>query len=103
MTAVTAISSASPDPDPEAEILAALARGDRRGALALLVRDLGAPVYRYCRQMVEDDAIADDVQQTVFAQVYEHLGTFERRASIRSWVFTIAHHRGLDALKASRR
>jgi RNA polymerase sigma factor (sigma-70 family) len=89
--------------DEEAEVRAAIERNDRRTALRLLVRDLGTPVYRYCRQMVGDDALADDVHQTVFAEVFEHLGSFEGPSSVRSWVFTIAHHRALDAIKKSQR
>jgi RNA polymerase sigma-70 factor (ECF subfamily) len=87
----------------EAPVLAALDAGDVRGALTLLVRELGTPVYRYCRQMVGDDALADDVHQAVFVKVFEHLGRFERRASLRSWVFSIAHNRCLDVLKSGRR
>jgi RNA polymerase sigma-70 factor, ECF subfamily len=91
------------DGDGEREILAALDRGDRDRALTALMRELGAPVFRYCRQLVGDRALAEDVHQVVFADAYEHFGTFERRSSLRSWIFTIAHHRCLDVIKARRR
>jgi RNA polymerase sigma factor (sigma-70 family) len=91
------------DADVEAEALAAMARGDRRGALHILARELGVPVFRYCRRMLGEDAAADDAMQATFAQAYERLASFERRSSLRSWVFAIAHYRCLDALKASRR
>jgi RNA polymerase sigma-70 factor, ECF subfamily len=87
----------------EAEVLAALDGGDHDRALTALMRTLGAPVYRYCRQLIGDRALAEDVQQVVFAQAYEHLATFERRSTVRAWIFTIAHNRCLDVLKAERR
>jgi RNA polymerase sigma factor (sigma-70 family) len=87
----------------EAGVIGALDRRDLDRALELVMRELGAPVHRYCRQLVGDPAVADDVHQMVFAQAYEHFDGFERRASVRSWIFAIAHHRCLDALKSQRR
>ena len=106
LTAPGAFASVAPMADDagfEAAVLGALDDRDHDRALTLVMRELGAPVYRYCRQLVADPAIADDVHQTVFAQAYQHLGDFERRSSVRSWIFAIAHHRCLDAVKTRRR
>jgi RNA polymerase sigma-70 factor (ECF subfamily) len=87
----------------ESEILAAIARGDRDTALRLLMRDYGAAVYRYCRQVVGDGDLADDAHQMTFVQAYEGLARFAGRSSLRTWLFGIAHHRCLDLLKINRR
>lgn len=87
----------------ETLILAALERGDRDAALRLLMRDYGKPVYRYCRQMLEDGDLADEAHQMTFVQAYEGLARFAGRSSLRTWLFGIAHHRCLDLLKTSRR
>ena len=89
--------------DPEHQALAALERGDREEALTILMEAFGAPLYRYCRQMVGDPDLANDVHQTTFLQAYEALSRSRPRGSPRSWLFGIARHRCLDALKASRR
>jgi RNA polymerase sigma factor (sigma-70 family) len=89
--------------DPEEEALEALARGDRDGALSLLMDAYGAGLYRYCRQMIPQDGLAEDVHQTVFVQAYEALERFSRRSTLRTWLYGIARHRCLDALKARRR
>lgn len=81
------------------DVTTALARGDLRGALGLLMRRYGAGVYRFCRQMLGDDALADDVQQQVFVQAFRDLPRFERRSSLRTWLYGIARHRCLDAIK----
>lgn len=87
----------------EAHVLGALDRGDRDDALTALMREFGAPVYRYCRQLLGDATIAEDAHQMVFAQAYEHFATFQRRSSVRAWLLTIAHHRCLDVIKARQR
>lgn len=54
-----ALSSQRGSPDEEA--LAALARGDRPAALALLVRAHRRAIHRYCHRILRSRALADDV------------------------------------------
>lgn len=89
--------------DPEREVLTALDRSDRDTALGILMRVYGTSLYRYCREMVADADLADDVHQMTFVQAYESLPRFARRSSLRTWLFGIARHRCLDALKMTRR
>jgi len=98
-------SRAAPSSEPEAEhdALAALERGSPAEALAVLMRVYGSAVYRYCRQMVADDDLAQEVHQMTFIQAYEGLARFGRRSSLRTWLFGIARHRCLDLLKTNRR
>lgn len=92
------------EPAPaEQEAIEALDRGDRKGALTVLMEAYGTSVYRYCRQMVVDADLAEDVHQMTFVQAYESLGRFARRSSLRTWLYGIARHRCLDALKTTRR
>lgn len=95
--------SAGASPDPERAALAALDRGSPDEALAILMRAYGTAVYRYCRQMVTDDDLAQEVHQMTFVQAHEGLGRFARRSSLRTWLFGIARHRCLDFLKMHRR
>jgi RNA polymerase sigma-70 factor (ECF subfamily) len=85
------------------EVLAALARGDRRTALALLIKAHGSVIHRYCHRILRSQALADDVHQSVFIQAFEDLGAFAGRSTFRSWLHSIARHRCLDAAKARRR
>jgi RNA polymerase sigma factor (sigma-70 family) len=93
---------AAPEADaPDADV--APRAIDRRRELTALMRDHGDAVYRFVRQLVRDDALADDVHQQVFIEAYRDLDRFEGRAAARTWLFAIARHRCLDALKAERR
>jgi RNA polymerase sigma factor (sigma-70 family) len=90
-------------PDPERAALTALDRGSPDEALVILMRAYGTAVYRYCRQMVMDDDLAQEVHQMTFVQAHEGLARFARRSSLRTWLFGIARHRCLDLLKMHRR
>ena len=85
--------------DPEAEVMAALARGDRVRALSVLVVSYGEDVRRHCRRMLGDDDLADEVRQQVFVQALRDVDRCTRRSTYRAWLFGIARHRCLDAVK----
>ncbi|MGO8969223.1 MAG: RNA polymerase sigma factor [Myxococcaceae bacterium] len=89
--------------DSEAAVLDALSRSDRNRALTLLMGRYGQAVYNYCRHMLGNDALAEDVHQTTFAQAYSDFGRYRGRSSLRNWLWGIARHRCLDTLKMLRR
>jgi len=87
----------------EAAVLEALARGDRKRALTLLMGLYGKSIYNYCRHMLGHDANAEEAQQTTFAQAFADFGRYQRRSPLRQWLQGIARHRCLDMLKTMRR
>jgi RNA polymerase sigma-70 factor (ECF subfamily) len=92
----------APEHDERAA-LEALGRGDLHGTVDALMRLYGRAIYGYSCRFVGDSYLADDVLQTTFLQAYEDLPRFAHRSSLRVWLFGIARHRCLDALKARRR
>ena len=89
--------------DVEQEALAALDRDDRRQALNLLMSHYGDAVYSFCRRHLRDETLAEDVHQQCFVQAWEDLPRFSRRSSLKTWLFSIANHRCMDAAKSRRR
>jgi RNA polymerase sigma-70 factor (ECF subfamily) len=67
-----------------------------------LIQRHGPGVRRYCCEALHDAALADDVYQQVFIEVFRDLPRFERRATLRFWLRAIARHRVLDAAKKRR-
>lgn len=63
----------------------------------------GNEIYRFCRLSLRDSSLADDVHQQVFIGAYRDLHRFRGESSLRSWLFGIAHHRVLDAVKVEKR
>jgi RNA polymerase sigma factor (sigma-70 family) len=91
-------------PAPIADPLA-VARGqaDHKVALALLMQRHGTEIYRFCVSTLSDRDLADDVHQSVFLVAFERLASLEHVDKARPWLFAIARHRCLDALRAQRR
>jgi len=63
----------------------------------------GTAVYRYCREALRDPVLAEDIQQHVFIAAFRDLPKFNRRSTVRTWLFAIARNRVLDAAKSRRR
>jgi len=89
--------------DADDDICDLVDHGDVRGALRQLMQRHGAAVYRYCRTTLRDEALAEDVHQQVFIEAFRDLPRFEGRATVRTWLFTIARNRAIDAGRARTR
>lgn len=100
--ASVATGSARPSGE-EDDIESAIRRGELRVALARIDERYGAALYRFVRNLMGADDVSDDVYQTVLIEAYRDLESFGGRSSLRTWLFSIARHRCLDALKANRR
>jgi len=85
---------------PSATLGARLERGEE-GALADVYTAYAPSVLAYLRRYVGPDE-AEDVLQRTFLDVWRSAGRFDSRQRLSSWLFTIAHHRAIDALRARR-
>lgn len=82
--------------------LVTLAQGDP-GSFALLYRHFFDQVYWYCFGRLGDAESAEDATSQVFAKVLVALPRYEvRDASVRSWLFRIAHNVVVDELRIRR-
>lgn len=79
------------------------ARRDRGGAFEALVRRYERELYGYLRRYLGDADLADDVFQNTFLQVYLKRGQYEPGRPVRPWVYTIATHQAIDALRRAGR
>jgi RNA polymerase sigma-70 factor (ECF subfamily) len=101
---VASVAAGSSRPlDEDDDIESAVRRGELRVALTRIDERFGAALYRFVRNLMGADDVSDDVYQTVLIEAYRDLETFSGRSSLRTWLFSIARHRCLDALKADRR
>ncbi|HEV8248304.1 MAG TPA: RNA polymerase sigma factor [Polyangiaceae bacterium] len=71
------------------ELVEQAKRGDR-SALEKLLSDIAPSIHRFGLRMCKNADDADDVLQDTLITVTEHLGQFEGRSSLASWVFALA-------------
>lgn len=84
------------------ELLTRFRKGQRE-AFGVLVRRYERELYGYLRRYLGDSALADDVFQNTFLQVYLKIGQYEPGRPVRPWLYTIATHQAIDALRRNGR
>jgi RNA polymerase sigma-70 factor, ECF subfamily len=82
------------------ELLGRTARGDER-AFAALYDLVSARVYGLIRRVLRDPAQAEEVAQEVMVEVWRNAARFDsNKGTATSWIFTIAHRRAVDRVRA---
>jgi RNA polymerase sigma-70 factor, ECF subfamily len=72
-------------------------------AFGVLVRRYERELYGYLRRYLGDGSLAEDVFQNTFLQVYVKSGRYEPGRPVRPWLYTIATHQAIDALRRNGR
>ncbi|MCA9588711.1 MAG: RNA polymerase subunit sigma-70 [Myxococcales bacterium] len=85
----------------DAQLLDAARRGDE-GAFRELVGPHRRGLVAHCYRMSGSLQEAEDLSQEALVRAWRGLGAFEQRSSFRSWLYRIATHATLDALKRPR-
>jgi RNA polymerase sigma factor (sigma-70 family) len=80
------------------ERLAELVRDGDENAFAAIVARYRAPLERHCRRTLPPSRAEDALQQT-FASAYVALAGGARPASLRPWLYAIAHNTALNGLR----
>jgi RNA polymerase sigma-70 factor (ECF subfamily) len=84
----------------EATLVARLAAGDRREPLAALYDRYGARVYGLGVHLLGDRGLAEDLVQETFVRLWRSAERFDpARASVRTFVFTLARRAAVDLLR----
>jgi RNA polymerase sigma-70 factor (ECF subfamily) len=56
-------------------------------------------IYRLCYRFVENRDDAKDLAQEVFIKAFEHLGTFRRESSLKTWLYRIGMNHCINHVK----
>ena len=68
-----------------------------------LFRAYGAPLYRFARVVLRDRQDAEDVVQTAFLRLLNHLRDGGNRSNLKGWLFAVAANLCRDQLRRRRR
>ena len=77
-------------------------RGGDRDQFARLVDAYSGPIYRLALKMLGNAQDAEDVLQNTFLKAFQHLGGFEGRSSLSTWLYRIAANEALMLLRKKR-
>jgi RNA polymerase sigma factor (sigma-70 family) len=85
------------------ELVARLANGPDEPALSELYDRYQAAMYGLAMRITNDAALAQDAVQEAFVGVWRNAARYaEGRASVRTWMLSIAHHRAIDVIRRRR-
>src|SRR5580692_7079832 len=87
--------------DYDAELMLRVKGGDN-ASFGVLLEKHRSPVIHFLYRMVQNQAVAEELAQEVFLRVYRSRGSYEPTAKFTTWLFRIATHLALNALRDGR-
>jgi RNA polymerase sigma-70 factor (ECF subfamily) len=88
--------------ETDESLMVRFGRGEA-AAFELLYRRHELKVFRYLQRNVKSEATANDLMQEVWFAVVRGAASYQPTAKFTTWVFTIAHHRMVDMIRADHR
>jgi RNA polymerase sigma-70 factor (ECF subfamily) len=85
----------------DGEQIAGVARGDRN-AFQELFRGYEGRLFRYFARLVRDATLAEELVVDTLLEVWRGAARFGGRSRPSTWIFGIAHHKAVDALRRRR-
>jgi RNA polymerase sigma-70 factor, ECF subfamily len=86
------------NPDRDAELVDRYLTGDTAAFDEIMIR-YERQIYRICYRFVENREDAMDLAQDVFIKAFEHLATFRRESSLKTWLYRIAMNHCINYVK----
>jgi RNA polymerase sigma-70 factor (ECF subfamily) len=84
------------------ELMARFRKG-QTDTFGVLLRRYERELFGYLRRYLGDSELAEDVFQNTFLQLYQKCAQYELGRPFRPWLYTIATHQAIDALRRNGR
>src|SRR5882724_7062145 len=88
--------------ETDAELMLRVKAGDE-ASFDILLEKYRTPVVKFVQRMVQNSAVAEELAQDVFLRVYRARAGYEPSARFTTWLFRIATHIALNALRDGRK
>jgi len=96
------VAVSSQETDVDVMLVDRYLRGDVAAFDELMVR-YERQIYRVCYRFVENREDAMDLAQEVFIKAFEHLTSFRRESSLKTWLYRIAMNHCINHVKKNAR
>lgn len=98
----TAVGPAAENAERDEQLVEEIARGEPDALTALYDR-YRRLAFSLALRVTGDASLAEDVVQEAFLGLWRNAGRYSSvRASVRTWILAIVHHRAIDALRRRR-
>lgn len=88
-------------PDDDQRQLAKVAAGDQQ-AIGVLYQRYHKRVFHFVRRFVNDAAVAEDLTNDVFIEVWQKAAVYEGRSKVSSWLLGVARYKALSELRKTK-
>lgn len=85
----------------DTELIGRIAKQDQT-AVEVLYGRYQVRVFRFILRKVRTEAVAEELTNEVFMEVWRNASRFEGRSSLSSWILGIAHNRAISSLRKRR-
>ena len=77
---------------------------EEKEALEALYSRYSSPVYSLAMFMLKHQALAEEVTQDIFLNIWLKAGSFKAdRGAPKAWIMSVAHHKIIDVIRSRRR
>ena len=90
------------DQDPDVILLLDVQKGNT-ASFETLMHKYYARIFNFCRRMIGNHDIAEDLTQEVFVRIYKALPTYQPKSKFQTWIYTIAKNVSLNELRRLKR
>ena len=90
----------SRDADQDISLVERYVGGDMTAFDELMIR-YERQIYRLCYRFTSNADDARDLAQEVFIKAFEHLGSFRRESSLKTWLYRIATNHCINHVKSN--
>lgn len=87
--------------DDDGELIRGIAAGNETALRGLFARHQ-TRIYRFALRLVGNAAVAEEVTNEVFLEVWRNAAKFEGASAAATWMLSIAHHRAVSYLRKRR-
>lgn len=87
--------------DPDRDLITRTAAKDRAAMQVLYARH-NVRVFRFLVGRMRNEAIAEEITNEVFLEVWRQAGRYEGRSAVSTWLLAIAHNKAMSQLRKKR-
>ena len=85
------------------QLIGLIAQAEKEALEALYTR-YSSPVYSLAMYMLKHQALAEEVTQDIFLNIWLKAGSFKSdRGAPKAWIMSVAHHKIIDVIRSRKR